>query len=142
MIKINDYATKNHLNEWEIKDLPDGDVYGLDLQDLGIIFALPTSLGGKKIYIPTYLSIETAKKLENFFYIFFGRANEPKVYLLNCDYKIGYKENATGFCSIIPDYKAIIKSLPNYEEMKNEMLKLGDQDSVEMIKKYRKSLLS
>ena len=110
MIKINDYATKNNLNEWEIKDLPEGDVYRLDLQDLGIIFALPisSSLSRKNIYIPTYLSVETAKKLENIFYIFFGRANEPKVYLLNCDYKINYEENATGFCSIIPDWSKYI----------------------------------
>ena len=115
MIKINDFATKNHLNEWEIKDLPDGDVYALDLQDLGIIFALPTSLGGKKIYIPTYLSVETAKKLENYLYCTYGRINEPKVYLLDCDYKTGYEENATGyeenatgFCSIVPDWSKYI----------------------------------
>ena len=42
MIKINDYATKNHLNEWEIKDLPESDVYRLDLPngDLSILFFL------------------------------------------------------------------------------------------------------
>ncbi len=40
MIKINDYATKNHLNEWEIKDLPENDVYRLDLQDLGLLFSI------------------------------------------------------------------------------------------------------
>ena len=33
MIKINDYATKNHLNEWEIKELPKSNVYRLDLTD-------------------------------------------------------------------------------------------------------------
>ncbi len=60
---------------------------------------------------------------------------------INGDIKyITIKDVWVGF--YVPDYKAIIKSLPNYEEMRNEMLKLGDQDSVEMIKKYRKSLLS
>ena len=39
MIKINDYATKNHLNEWEIKELPEGD-YRLDLPngDLTLLY--------------------------------------------------------------------------------------------------------
>ena len=39
MIKINDYATKNHLNDWEIKELPEGD-YRLDLTggDLTLLY--------------------------------------------------------------------------------------------------------
>ena len=53
MIKINDYATKNHLNEWEIKELPESDVYRLDLQDFSIIFALPKFDKPIKLFIPT-----------------------------------------------------------------------------------------
>ena len=53
MIKINDYATKNHLNEWEIKELPESEVYRLDLQDFSIIFALPKFDKPIKLFIPT-----------------------------------------------------------------------------------------
>ena len=60
---------------------------------------------------------------------------------INGDIKyITIKDAWVGF--YVPDYKAIIKSLPNYEELRNEMLKLENKDSVEMIKDYRKSLLS
>lgn len=57
MIKINDYTTKNHLNEWEIKDLPDSEVYRLDLPngDLSILFYLTNikQLYKSKIFIPS-----------------------------------------------------------------------------------------
>ena len=48
MIKINDYATKNHL-----KELPESEVYRLDLQDFSIIFALPKFDKPIKLFIPT-----------------------------------------------------------------------------------------
>lgn len=62
MIKINDYATKNHLNEWEIKELPESDVYRLDLPngDLTLLVYLYYSEFAGNLYLPNWSSGDSA----------------------------------------------------------------------------------
>ena len=50
MIKINDYATKNHLNEWEIKKLPDdkGELK-IEISDKGRYFFHNNGGGGYRL---------------------------------------------------------------------------------------------
>lgn len=97
MIKINDYATKNHLNEWEIKDLPEGD-YRLDLPngDLSILFYLTgmNILCKSKIFIPSLPNNNTA--INNICNLF-GGVVCPRIYTLdNSSYtKTGVVQNIT-----------------------------------------------
>jgi len=108
MIKINDYATKNHLNEWEIKELPDNKgewkpdhkgklffwgnnvwgYYRLDLPngDLSILFYLADiqQLNRSIFFIPSLPDNKTIiDKIDNLFYTGFGRAVCPRIYALD-----------------------------------------------------------
>ena len=108
MIKINDYATKNHFNNWEIKDLPDNKgewkpdhkgklffwgnnvwgYYRLDLPngDLSILFYLADiqQLNRSIFFIPSLPDNKTIiDKIDNLFYTGFGRAVCPRIYALD-----------------------------------------------------------
>lgn len=122
MIKINDYATKNHLNNWEIKELPDNKgewkvdhkeklffwgnnvwgYYRLDLPngDLSILFYLADiqQLNRSIFFIPSLPDNKTIiDKIDNLFYTGFGRAVCPVIYTLDnssCT-KTGVVQNIT-----------------------------------------------
>jgi hypothetical protein len=143
MIKINDYATKNHLNEWEIKKLPDnkgewkvdhkGDLffwgnnvwgyYRLDLPngDLSILFYLADikQLNQSIFFIPSLPDNKTIiDNIDNLFYTGLGRGVCPTIYTLDnslCT-ETGVVQNIT------PDWS-------EYIAKDNAVLFLSDEDA-------------
>ncbi len=143
MIKINDYATKNHLNEWEIKKLPDnkgewkvdhkGDLffwgnnvwgyYRLDLPngDLSILFYLADikQLNQSIFFIPSLPDNKTIiDNIDNLFYTGLGGGVCPTIYTLDnslCT-ETGVVQNIT------PDWS-------EYIAKDNAVLFLSDEDA-------------
>ena len=139
MIKINDYATKNHLNEWEIKDLPDSEVYRLDLQDFSIIFALPKFDKPIKLFIPTPTKHIIAFSLRAIFASIYHDVNHGiQIFFIDVN-----NVNNVNNVNTMSQYKNITPEWSKYIAKDNAVLFLSGEDKNRYIttKEKIKSLL-